>query len=241
MDNFDNYNIKTGNLNVFYSQQKDGNMSIKFGDEDTVHKNRKRYYQSLGIDISKTVYMHTEISDVICEFINKAPESDIWCDAVITNMTDYYFYLAFGDCIPLVYFDIEKKIMGFGHLGWQSICKNLHIKLLHQLIRDHQCEIDDLILVIGPSIKAKSYIFSDPAQLYMDGWEDFLFKQNGLYHVDLVGYIQRDIIKERFLDTNIFISEIDTGSNNEYYSHYRSVHDDKYIEGRFIFGAGIVD
>lgn len=222
------------NLFIFCSQKKDGNMSKKYGDTKEVKRNVDNFFNTININQEQCINYHIINSDKICTFeqLKDNPETD----AVIITSANQYVYLNFGDCIPFIAYDKKKKILGFAHLGWNSICKKLHLKLVNKLIEEYNSNIDDLLVYFGPSIAQKSYAFPNPAQAQMPDWEEFIIYNNNLYFIDLEGYIVNDILKIGI--KNIKRNEIDTGTDINYFSHYRSVHNGEN-EGRFIFGVGL--
>jgi len=239
------YRKVTDSLAVFYSTSQDGNMSSKFGDEAEVLRNKCAFFDSLGMDLKNTCCFKVSNSDAIYEFTYKDIPDDkdisrleLTTDAILTNTRDVFFYLAFGDCIPFVLFDTRRDILGFVHLSWFSICKKLHQKILAKLVKEYNSKPDDLICLFGPSIRADSYCFSAPDQLGMPEWKNYIYKnKNGLYAVDLIKFVVDDILSLNFSEENIYCSQVDTGSDDNFYSHFRSVNDKSWEEGRFIFGG----
>ena len=94
------------------------------------------------------------------------------------------------------------------------------------------------MVYFGPSISANSYAFPNPAQKNMVDWKEYIRFENNLYYIDLVGYIINDIKNFGINETRIINNNIDTATNKNYFSHYRSVHQG-IPEARFIFGAGL--
>lgn len=239
MKNFYDYKDVTTSLDIHYSTTKDGNMSSKFGQEKEVILNREKFFETKNI--SNACFLSILHSDIIYNYTeNDILKSKIETDAIITDIKNIFFYLAYGDCSPFIIFDIKNNKLGYAHLSWHSICKSLHIKLLKKMMETYNSNIEDLICIIGPSIKSDSYRLADPAQLKMSEWDNYVYKNNdNMYSVDLNRFIIDDILKFNFKEKNIYNSDIDTGSDDNYYSHYRSVNNKDYKEGRFIFGARI--
>ncbi|MDD4036299.1 MAG: polyphenol oxidase family protein [Bacilli bacterium] len=164
-------------------------------------------------------------------------------DAVIIRESNIFVYLCFADCIPFTLYDKKQKIMAFAHLGWQIIELKLQTKLLKIFLNEYKSNIEDLIIYLGPSIKYKSYILENPLQLKYDDWKPFLHKLSGdKYQIDLNGYIINCLKHEGLKEEQINIDKVDTAKNNNFFSHYRCVYINKEgEEGRFIYGAGMID
>ncbi len=228
--------LKYNNLLIFYSNTEDGNMSKKYGNESTVIDNQKRFFYNIGIS-NNNYYLKITNGDIIKEF-SEPSDLDIEADAIISRSYNKFFYLAFGDCIPMVVYDKKNDIVVFAHLGWKSICLDLHKKVIIKLLDDYNSSIRNLIIYFGPAIAANSYVFSNPAQLHMPEWKSFVKKIGNSYSVDLISYIIKGLIDIGVDLKQIKESKVDTATNLDFFSHYRSVHSG-YPEGRFIFGAGL--
>lgn len=228
-------------LNLFYSNKSDGNMSKKYGEE--ADNNRKKFIQKLGYPLNRFLLMQPDNGDNIVELKEDIiEEPDLYykmieADAIICKNRNVYLYLNFADCIPFVIYDQKQHIFAFAHLGWRSTYLNLHQKLLTIFKERYHSKVEDLIVYFGPSIKKESYLLETPKQKEEDVWKSYItYVKDDLYMIDLCGYV-----KDYFYNNGlkkIFIVPIDTGSDMNYFSHYRASHNEE-IEGRFFFGVGM--
>lgn len=231
--------IFNNRLLIFNSNVSDGNMSYKYSENDEiVEKNKKNLYKQLKINEDYIYNLRVTNSDKISIIHSRPNDKEIVADSIISSLEDFYITLCFADCIPLIILDTNNDLFSFSHLGWQSICADLHKKIIVKMIQEMNSNPSDLILYIGPSIKAASYAFTNPVQLSMPFWDPYLLYNEGMYHIDLIKYVVDNILNLGILQKNIIISPVDTGNNDEYFSHYRSMHDKLYQEGRFILGVG---
>lgn len=224
---------------VFCSTVKDGNMSFKYGEYDTVLNNVNTFLSSNNIDksIKITVFDKDEITcleDI--EF-----SSLMQTDSLVTKKENIFMYICFGDCIPMILYDKKQSIVSLTHLGWPSVVLDLQKKIVNYYIDRFNSDINDLEVVIGPSIKKDSYILENPVQLKMPKWEKYIEKteKEGFYKVDLNSYVY-DSLKEMNID-NIINSSVDTATNSDFFSHHRYLMSNKTLpEGRFIYGVMLV-
>ncbi len=116
----------------------------------------------------------------------------------------------------------------------------LHSKIVNTFLSKYNSKIEDLYVELGPSIKKESYILKNPSQLRFNEWEPYLNNiGNDNYEIDLNGFVIDDLKKLGI--KNIKNSPIDTGSDENYFSHYRCTYINKTEkEGRFICGAQII-
>jgi len=221
---------------IISSSVKDGNMSFNYGEYEEVLNNKKRFFEKNSIKNSTKINLVNK--DKIF-FLDDNSVKELSTDCLITDIKDKFLYLCLGDCIPMVVYDKKQKIISLTHLGWKSICLNLHQKVIHYYIVNLKSDIKNLEIILGPSIKKDSYIIKNPNQLNDKNWKNYLtLVKDEYYKIDINSYVY-DGLKRMNIE-NIINSSIDTVKNKNYFSHYRFTYVDKEIpEGRFIYGVRI--
>lgn len=223
---------------VICSTVKDGNMSFKYGDHSDVLKNRKKFFDANNIN--KTANIKVLYGDEIT-FLNNNLPSEVFTDCLVADQKNVFLYLCFGDCIPMVVYDKKQNVISLAHLGWQSISMNLHQKVVLYYIDKFKSNLEDLEIVLGPSIKKDSYILKNPNQLQLPEWENYLEEvDNDFYKIDLNRFVYDSLLKMNI--KHIINSEIDTAKDLNFFSHYRYNYSNRDVpEGRFIFGVMLDD
>lgn len=222
------------NYRVICSTVENGNMSFRYGNEKEVIKNRTSFFKSQNIKNKVNIKVINENKIV---FLKNNSCEQISADSVVTNQPNVLLYICFGDCIPMILYDKKQKIISLTHLGWQSVFSNLQQEIVRYFLEILKSNIDDLEVVLGPSIKKDSYIFKNPIQSTMKEWKAYLEKINDEeYKIDLNKFVFDSLLKINV--KNIKNSEIDTATNPNFFSHYRYTYitQDKE-EGRFIYGV----
>ena len=234
-------------LKMLYSTKIDGNMSKNYDEiEGEYLINRKKFFNDNKINIENTIAIDdmngTNIIEIDEKFIKGNKDLsvlEIKTDCIITKIPNIFIYLPFGDCVPLAILDTKQNIFAFAHLGWRSTELNFHLIVIEMLKNKYNSRIEDMKVIIGPSIKKESYIFKEPSQLNKKEWIPFLSQlKDGYYQIDLNGYIVDGLNKVGI--TKIVNSEIDTAKDNSFFSHYKSIRTNEK-EGRFICGAMMVE
>ena len=224
------------------STKKDGNTSLSYGTKEEVLNNRRNFFKKHNIDIKNTLVLRALNENKIVEITKEFRDSNkdlskiiLEADGIVTKEKNIFFYLNFGDCIALSIYDKRKDVLMLCHLGWHSVKNNLHIIAINYLKEKYNSNVEDLIVELGPSIKKDSYIMDCPIQLGDDAWIKYIEKiDDKNYKVDLNSYVVDGLKNMSIKD--IKVSEIDTYSNNNYYSNYE---ENKFNldKGRFIVGA----
>ena len=80
----------------------------------------------------------------------------------------------------------------------------------------------------------------DPKQKEENAWKPYVAHiKDKLYSIDLVGYVTDFFKKQGFLESQIHVVPVDTGTGEMFFSHYRSTHFNE-PEQRFLCGAGML-
>ena len=142
-------------------------------------------------------------------------------DALITHLINIPVLITAADCVPILLYCLDKKVLGFVHAGWKGTAgKIVEAAVIamqeHYLIRPSQ-----IIAAIGPSIGKNHYeVNQEVADLLIEASEsEEIIDNTGpkpKADLKLANKIQLDhagVMK-------IFVSELDTASNTSlFYSH----------------------
>lgn len=220
------------------SKIKDGNMSFKWGDESAVPVNRRKFLSKSGFEVEKCVTVHTSNSTIIAR-VGKADfgrgmldiQDAIQADALITDDKEVGLFLLVADCAATIFYDKRKRVLCLAHLN------GMNPRLIESVSAAFKDEfgskISDLQVIVGPSISKKSFVVPDPFQRNSKEWESFTVNlDDHLTSIDLQGFLKNGMIKHGIWEENICFSDIDTYSNQEFFSHRRSVVTGEQ-EGRF--------
>ncbi len=211
----------------------DGNMSVNWGDEEIVSSNREQFLQKLGIKIEDCVKASLLSGTEIWVVGNEDKGKMFECDALVTTEKGLPLWMVVGDCLPVVIYDPVIYVVALVHLGWRGVDGKLVNKVI-KLLSGLGSQTKDLEIWIGPGIRRESYIWEPEVVVQKDDplWMPFLENRNGMTHIDLLGYVKTQLIDSGVRSENIEDSGIDTGSDPNYFSHYRSIRTGQ-PEGRF--------
>jgi polyphenol oxidase len=241
------------NLNHFIttrslSENKDFNLCLFCVDDiQTVISNRKVLAAELEIPLSSFVFQQQKHTNKVTHVgisergsgvshYNSAIEDN---DGMITNEKGVCLVVIGGDCVPLLFFDPVKSVIGAVHSGWRGTAQRIAEHAIHQMAENYQCNPSDIIVGIGPSISQECYevdntvleIFS---KTYKNTNEFFKSGETpGKYLLDLWKANQLQLIDSGILPGNIEISGLCTYKNESTFFSAR-----RGDKGRF--GCGIM-
>ena len=155
----------------------------------------------------------------------------IKADALITNQKNLPIAVLTADCVPVLLYEREKKIIAAIHVGWRGAFKEI-IKKVISLMLKKGCKRNFITAAIGPCIKQKSYNVKDDFKrkfIKKDKKNKIFFKmEKGIVYFDLYGFVKSQLKSNKI--TNIDTINIDTfDKKNNFFSARRSLrfnHDD---------------
>lgn len=228
-----------------FSTKQEGNMSLSFGVDKEVYKNREQFLRLFNTSPENCVKMTLQHGTNI-EVVGKNhktrgmfQENSIVADALITKEKGMFLFLVVADCLPIIFYDPVKTLAGLAHVGWKGTDQKLAKKVVQKLSKlgSHP---KDLLVGIGPGIHKKSYVHKDPSQNRRENWKPFLQDlPDGQTAIDIVGYNVQQTIDAGIPKENIEVSDINTAVSDDFFSHYRSKRTGE-PEGRFAAVVGMV-
>ncbi len=78
-------------------------------------------------------------------------------DAIFTDHADITLFMRFADCVPIVLFEPERKVIGIVHAGWKGTVDSIVVNAIQTAQQKYGIAPDKLIAGIGPSIGPDHY------------------------------------------------------------------------------------
>lgn len=78
-------------------------------------------------------------------------------DALITNESGIFICVQTADCVPVLLYDPEKKVVAAIHAGWKGTISKIARKTVQQMTEKFGCNPADIVAGIGPSIHMHAY------------------------------------------------------------------------------------
>lgn len=78
-------------------------------------------------------------------------------DALITNETGLFICVQTADCVPVLLFDPEKKVVAAVHAGWRGTVSKIVRKTVEEMTAKYGCNPAHIVAGIGPSIHMHAY------------------------------------------------------------------------------------
>ena len=171
--------------------------------------------------------------------------STIQADALITKLPNIILGILTADCVPVLLYDHEDKIIAAVHIGWRGAKNKIIINTLEKM-RSIGSNLSNIIAGIGPCIGYNSYEVGE------DLLDQFVSENNksiryfkkfnkNKYLFNLSGFIASQLLAMKINKNNISISKHDTfKEDNEFFSHRRSLQNNEFNCGRMISTISII-
>lgn len=233
-------------LIVLTSTKADGNFSFTYGESQQVIKDRQKFLTSHRCSLQNCVVMKTLNHDVIQVVTEKEQgrgthgyDDVVMADALITTEPNILLFLLTADCLPLVLYDPEQRVLALAHLSRESAKKHLARKVVQYMSKTFHSNPSEVLAFLGPAIQSESYILERHQTELSEEWLPFIKEvSDENIAVDIPGFITHELEAAGIQVAHISHSAIDTFSSSEYFSHYRCVHTGDQ-EGRFATIVGM--
>jgi YfiH family protein len=226
------------------------NLSFNVGDDpDTVLKNRRRLAGALGIPLT-TLTTAKQIHDghvkVVSETLRGRGSTNYQgainaTDAMVTNAENACLMILLADCVPILFCDPSKRVIGAAHAGWRGTLRFVAHNTVKVFREDFGCSPEDIVVGIGPSIGPCCYevgqdVASQVRNVFGTGQDGIHCKfAKGRAHFDLWTANLEQLIQAGIRKKNIEVAKTCTRHHPELFFSHRH---EKGKTGRF--GAGIV-
>lgn len=200
-----------------------GNLSFKYGVKEEIEKNRLNFANAVGIDSSCVAQMElVHGSKVTIVGKNDAAELNPGkylseTDALVTDISGVALWLLTGDCLPIIFYDPSKKVIGLAHSGWRGTVGKMATIVFTKMIVNFSCRPENIFIGFGPAIEKCHYqklkpIFSED----LPEWKDFLHPVDGnKLAIDLKGFTVSQLLEVGAKKTNIFCPEFCVADHND--------------------------
>ncbi|MCB6993061.1 peptidoglycan editing factor PgeF [bacterium 210820-DFI.6.37] len=146
-------------------------------------------------------------------------------DGMITNVPGVLLTTVHADCLPVWFFDPEKKAIGLVHAGWRGTAAGIAPKAARLMMENYGSKAGDIYAYIGPGIS--KCCFETGPEVYEEfrtAWDftsGMAKKQGEKYYIDLKGINQRQLKDAGLWPDKIGVSGHCTCCEPELFCSYR--------------------
>ena len=224
------------------------NLSFTRGDrEENVRENFRRIADAIGFREEQLVFSaqvhETKIRKVTAanrgEGITKETAPGI--DGLATDEADVPLYTSYADCVPLLFYDPQKKVVAMAHSGWRGTAARIGAKMVHFMEKEYGSRAENIIAAVGPSICRKCYeVSEDVAQAFREAFRPEQFpllfdeKGQGKYQLDLWEANRIILTEVGILPEHLDVTDLCTCCNHDKLFSHRASHGKRGNMGCFM-------
>lgn len=214
---------------------------------EDVDLNRTILCDVLGVE-SSSLYIpfqtHEDKIKVIDEkFLSLSPAQQAeelhGYDALITNQKNICIGITTADCVPLLIYDTQNKVLAAVHAGWKGTVQKIGAKTVEKMRTAFGSQPSNLLVAIGPSISPKMFEVGDEvgAAFIEEGFllDEVSFRNEltGKLHINLWQANVLPLLNLGVRNENIEVSGICTRQSLNFFSARRQT----IRSGRMVTGG----
>jgi len=158
------------------------------------------------------------------------------CDALITDVEGVVLSILTADCVPVLLYDHDKKVVAAVHAGWKGTKAQIVSKTVQKMREVYGSDPKDIIAGIAPSIGSCCYeVGKDVAEHFFDTPKGFNSKGEK-YMLDLPYINQQQLLDAGLKAEHIEMSHVCTACEVEQFFSYRK---EQGCSGRFMSMIGM--
>lgn len=161
-------------------------------DPQRVRENRRRALNALGREVESIYDVYQVHSAVVVRTDAPRPpeQTHLKADAILTDNPAVTLFMRFADCVPIMLYDPQHRVIGLVHAGWMGTVRRIVLAAVRAMQAEYRTQPGDILAGIGPSICAAHYeIGEDVAvqvrQVFGADSSELLPNLNGSIHLDL--------------------------------------------------------
>jgi polyphenol oxidase len=211
-------------------------------DREFVKSNRTMLAQSIGIPLDRLFFPSQVHKTRILKVTPRTTNAELMeTDALIASEPDICIAVMSADCVPVLLYDKQNRVVAAIHSGWRGTVARIVEKTLQRLKDDYGTEGKNLVAGIGPSVSQDSYevgeeVITNVKTSFLDH-EDLLITQSrDKAKLDLWKANKIQLLEFGVPENQIEISDLCTVLNNQHFFSAR-----KGDAGRFAAGIMMTD
>lgn len=128
------------------------NLGGRWGDDPAnVAENRRRVAEAAGYDPDRLVVTR-HVHGVNVWVVGDAQPDPAEFDGMVTNRPGDVLGAFAADCIPMVFADPKRRVVGAAHAGWRGTVGGIAANMIAVMQRRFDCAPADVRVALGPSI-----------------------------------------------------------------------------------------
>ena len=148
------------------------NLSFTRGDDpQRVRENFDRFCAAVGVESNNAVVAAQEHHTVVYNatatdrgrgVCRERGYTDV--DGLLTNEPNVVLFTQYVDCVPLLFVDPVRRVVGTAHAGWRGTAAGMGAVMVERMVADYGCRREDILAAVGPSIGPCCFEVDEPVR-----------------------------------------------------------------------------
>lgn len=201
-------------------------------DGQALEKEREMFFRQFSIQQSSLAIPQQRHTDTVLTIHKPGVYPN--CDGLITSVPQVYLTVVVADCVPVLVYDSQKKVVSSIHAGWRGVSCGIVRKAIGIMRNEFQSTPESLWCFLGPCAGVCCYeVGIDVASHFK---ENVLSTRNRKLYLNLKEAVRQQLLSEGVIGENIEIHPDCTICKPEVYYSYRR---EKEKAGRMIAFIGM--
>ena len=169
------------------------NLGGSVGDDPAhVAENRMRVFQTTGREPASLhdVWLVHGTDIVYADAPRPLDQPPLRADIIFTDNPAVTLFMRFGDCVPILFHDPLKNVVGLAHAGWMGTIRGVVKSAVEGMQSRYGCKPENIVAGIGPSIGIDHYevgedVISQFHEKYQQDADKILQTRDGSTYLDL--------------------------------------------------------
>jgi polyphenol oxidase len=212
---------KGGESKDYYSSL---NLGLSTGDDPrVVEKNRDRVLEHFHVNRNQVSILEQVHGNTVV--VAEPSWHKYQADAQITNNPELLLVIGMADCLPILFYDPVRKVVGAAHAGWRGTSLRIATNVISTMQREYGSNPADVRVAMGPAICKKNYQVGNEVfeSFNQAGIPETVFEQDGeRYRVDITAANKKMLEQSGVFPEHIENLNLCTFADPElFYSHRR--------------------
>jgi YfiH family protein len=208
------------------------NTGFLVGDrEEDVHRNLTLIGDAFAMSAERLVLMGQVHGDLIFILDGDGPPPGFIpkCDGLITDRPGVALGIRTADCVPLLFVDPVRRVIGVAHAGWRGTALRIASKMVDLFEKRFSSRVEDILIAVGPAIGVCCYQVDAPvyaAFASRPGLDDFLYPcpEEGRWMLDLASANRFELMEQGAPTGNILSAGRCTACRPDIFFSHRASH-----------------
>ncbi len=165
-----------------------------------VEANHELIFRALGIRREDVVSPH-QVHGTTVRVVGERNRGQVCpqTDALVTATPGVALMLRFADCVPILFYDPVRRVVGLAHAGWRGTVAGMAEATVRTMVNELGCRASDIRAGVGPSIGPCCYEVGDDvtevvSRAFPDPTGLLEPKPNGRWYLDLWAANRRQLV-----------------------------------------------